>query len=250
MNQPPGGSGGQNPYGQPNYGQQPGHPQQPGYAQQPQAYPQQPGYAQQPQAYPQQPGYPQLPQAYPQPAQQPAYPQAQPPQQAWQAAPPAYGAPPAYAAPPAYGAPPQAQVMGAPPPQTASPSMGLGLGSGGVTIRFGAGGLHPAALLGAVVSGTGLPKPRQMGLAMLGLGLLFGIGNVVLIYVLHIYYSYLFGLAPIFFWAGLVLTITDEPRTREDGTPPPAWARFALAGALAFGLLQGIGSVAFLRFGP
>lgn len=51
-------------------------------------------------------------------------------------------------------------------------------------------------------------------------------------------------------WAGLPLTITDESRTREDGTPPPAWARFALAGAPAFGLLQGVGSIFFLHFGP
>jgi hypothetical protein len=242
MNQPPGGPPGQYPNGQPGYGPQ-------GYAPQPGAQPQQ--------AYPQQ-GYPQPPQqGYPQQPQQ-AY--GQPPQQAWGGQPagqvPGFPQPqaPAYGAPPqqAYGQPgaPAAAIAAPPPAQPANPSLGLGLNSRGVTIKFGAGGLSPGALLSAVVSGQGLPNPRQLGLMALGLGLLFGIGNAVLIYVLHYYYPYLYGLAPIFFWSGLFMTITDEPRARTDGTSPPGWARFALAGSLAFGLLQGVAMVFLVHWGP
>jgi hypothetical protein len=249
MNQPPGGNPpGYNPYGQgQGYGQPPAYPQQ-GYAQPPaapQAYPQQ-GYAQPPaapQAYPQVPSPAFAPNAPAAAWQQPPPAAAPPAAQAWGAPPPAAPAAQAWGAPPPAAAPmpgAPAAMAAPPPPAQTGPSLGVGFGAGGVQIKFGAGSLSPQALLSAVVTGSGLPKPRQAGLTMIGLGLLFGVGNAILIFVLHYYFPYLWMLSPIFFWPGVVLAATNEPRAREDGTKPPAWVRIAVGAALAFGLVQGI----------
>jgi hypothetical protein len=274
---PPGGNNPYNPYGGTpgGYGQQPGA--QPGYPQQgQQQYPQQ-GYAQQPQqGYPQQPqqgypqqGYAQQPQqGYPQqgyaqqPAAQPGYPQqgyAQPP-----AAPPAAPAPygqqpyaqpapqpqaamaPGMAPPPAMGASPAAP-MAPPPAQSANPSFGVGLSGGNVRISFGAGGMSPANMVAAIMSGKGLPEPRKMGMMMAGLGVVFYVANVLLITVVHYWFPYFFYLAPIFFWPGLFLTITNEPHQRPDGSNAPQWSRIGLGAALIFGVLQAAASTFVLR---
>jgi hypothetical protein len=229
----------QDPYGQQmpqqGYGQQP--PMQ-GYGQQPmqpqQGYGQQPGqppYGQQPQAYGQQApgGYPQAPQGYGQPQQ---------PYGAPGAASPGYPQQPPGAAP---GAPPQN-----PPPAQggglAMPSIGLGaVGPHGMPrIKFGEGDFAPKRMVAAVTAGSGFEAPRRMGLIMVVLAVGLMIVNSVLIFVLHLYYPYFYSIGAIFFWAGLFMAITGQPKTIADGTKTPMWTRVGLAAALVFGLLQGI----------
>jgi hypothetical protein len=105
------------------------------------------------------------------------------------------------------------------------------------------GDFHPMALYRAVASGTGFHKPRLMGGGFLGLSIAFFAVNVVLMYVLHIYFPYFWALVPLFGMAGLWMLITGQPQTTEDGSPCVMWGRIGLAACLAVGLLGGVGMI-------
>ena len=133
---------------------------------------------------------------------------------------------------------PQGQAPPPPQQQPQGPSFGHG---GGSRLKFDAGDMSPSNLIEGITSGKGFPAPRKLGLMGFGLGALFLIGNFVLIFVLRMYYPYLLLLAPPFLLAGLLMLASNEPRTREDGTNSPMWARAALGLAMLAGF--GIGAV-------
>ena len=265
MNQPPGGF-------------PPGGPGQPGFPQQPypptQAVPATPAPAKPFQGTQLMPGSPGMPAniqaqiAAAQAAQQqapygapPHQPYGQPPAQQGFGAPPpqqGFGAPPAqqgFGAPPmqqgGFGAPPPQQGFGGPPPQGApiqqAPPPGRG-GAIGFTgqgaygmprIKVG-GDFAPDKLWRALATGQGYEKPRLMGLMMLGLSLAFTIGNSILIFGLHRYYPYLYGVGALFWWGGWWMVITGQPKLSADGTPCPLWARIGLGACLGIGALMGV----------
>ena len=97
------------------------------------------------------------------------------------------------------------------------------------------------ALLGAVTSGLGFAKPRILGAALSGLGLLFLIGNLVLIVGLEIYFPWALILVPTFGLAGLFMLVTGEPARRKNAAAAPMWTRIGLAACLILGVLVGIG---------
>jgi hypothetical protein len=213
-----------------------------------------------PQGYPQQggmPGYGQ-PQAPPPPQQQFGAPAPmQPPQQ--------FGAPAPMQAPPQFGAPApmqQYQQPGAPGMPGAMPgaapgasppaqqqqqggvnmpsfSMGGGGAYGMPRIGLGGGDFSPGKLMAAITTGQGFQSPRKMGAIMVGLAMLLAIANSVMIFVVHIYYPYLYAIGAIFWWAGLWLLLTGQPRAREDGGKAPGWSRAGLAVAFGMGVIVG-----------
>ena len=234
-------------------------PQQPAYPQQPQPPAYDPAAQQQqygqPQAAPQQQyGQPQQP-AYPQQAQ-PGYDPAQygqapgAPQQQYGQAP---GAPPQqYGQQPQQGGYPQQPGQPQQPGSGISgPSFGgLGVGPGGrLRVGFHMGDFSPTNLFSAVVSGKGFPKPRIMGLMMMGLSVAIFVVNTLLIMVAHIYFPYFYGLVPILWWGGIFMAITGQPQTRDDGGLAPMWSRIGLGAALAFGVLGGLVMV-FVNWEP
>jgi hypothetical protein len=126
-------------------------------------------------------------------------------------------------------------------------SVGLGnVGANGIPrIKVNAGDYHPDKLWSAVASGEGFAKPRMMGLAMLGLAVVFAIGNAALMLVAHIYYPYLYSLSAVIFWGGAWLLLTGQPQATADGSKAAMWGRAGLAAFLAIGLLVGIGMCFF-----
>jgi len=121
-------------------------------------------------------------------------------------------------------------------------SVGLGsVGAGGIPrIKVNAGDYHPAKLWSAVASGEGFAKPRMMGLAMLGLAVVFAIGNAALMLVVRIYYPYLYSLSAVIWWGGLWLVLTGQPLATADGSKVAMWARAGLAAFLVVGVVAGI----------
>jgi hypothetical protein len=270
----PGAQYGQPP--QPQYGQPPqpqfGQPPQPQYGQPPQ-----PQYGQPPQPqYGAQPGYdPNAGQGYGQQAPAPggygaapAMPGGQPGYDpnagGYGQAQPGYGQPgmgapgmgaPGMGAPgmgaPGMGAPGMgAPGMGAQPGYGQPPAGGMGnmqVGIGGMSfqaptiggVNLGGGDFSKDALLAAVVQGNGFESPRKVGGAMFGLGFLFFIINTVLI-LAHFYYPYLYSIGAIFWWGGLWLLITGQPRKSVDGSKAPMWARAGLGVCMFIGLIVGI----------
>jgi hypothetical protein len=109
--------------------------------------------------------------------------------------------------------------------------------------------LNLGALIGAVTAGTGFAKPRMLGAALGGLGVLFLIANIVLIFVLNIYFPYLLVLVPIFGLSGLFMLATGEPARRKHGAAAPGWTRIGLGACLFLGLLIGVGLVFLVKFG-
>jgi hypothetical protein len=220
---------------------------------------QQPGaYGQQPPPPGAPPGYgaPPGPPAYGQPP--PAYGQPPPGQPGFGQPPPAYGAPPGgappYGAPPPggapapYGAPPGAPGYGQQPPQgqpgggIQGPSFGIGgFGPGGIPrIKVGEGDFNPNKLWKAVISGEGYAGPRKMGILMVGLAIALMVVNVVLMFVVHIYYPYFYSLGAVIWWGGAWMLITGQPKATTDGSPSPLWGRIGLGACLAVGVLVGI----------
>jgi len=117
----------------------------------------------------------------------------------------------------------------------------VGIGPGGMPrINVRTGDYHPNKLFRAVVSGEGFANPRMFGLTLLGLGIVFGIINAILLFVLNIYFPYLYWLAGPLWWGGWWLVIFGQPRTTQDGSPAPMWARIGLGVCLVFGILSGI----------
>lgn len=98
------------------------------------------------------------------------------------------------------------------------------------------------ALMAAVVQGKGFESPRKVGAGMFGLGFLFFLINTVLI-VLHFYYPYLYSVGAIFWWGGLWLLVTGQPKRTADGSQAPMWARAGLGACLFIGLLVGIAAI-------
>lgn len=225
-------------YAQQQYGGPPGAPPQQPYGQ-PQQQQQQYGQPQQQQyAQPQQ-----QQQQYGQPQQQYGAPPGAPQQQ--------YGAPPGYGQPqqgyPQQGMMPGQQpgmMPGQQPPQQQGGGIGVGFGGvgfGGMPrINVSTGDYHPSHLWKAVIKGEGFAKPRLFGLVMLGLSIVFTIVNMILIFVLHLYYPYLYTLAAPLGWAAWWMIITGQPRLTQDGSPSPMWGRIGLAVCLVIGLLAGI----------
>ncbi len=219
---------------QPN-GYQPPNPmgqqqwQQPQAGQQPQQHWQQPQQQQW-----QQPAQQAQQHQWQQPAQQPqqqAWQQPQQPQQAWQQ-------------------PQQPQQAWQQPQQPAAqpgltgPTFGLGMGPGGnVRINMQGGDFSPTALVSGVMTGQGFANPRMLGLGLFALSLLFGIGNLILIFGLHYYFPYFLLLAGPFGWGGLFMAITGQPKKQENGAKAPMWSLAGLGGCLLFGFLLGVGSV-------
>jgi hypothetical protein len=229
--------------------------------------PQQQGYAQQPP-----PGYglPQQQQAYGQTPQQQPY--GAPPQQGYGPPQQQYGTPP-QRAPQGYGQPPQQgygqpqQGYGQAPPGGALPSQGYGaplaqqppqqqpMGNGPGGMKFGVAGMGangiprisigegdfaPKKLMAAVTTGQGFENPRKMGAIMVGLAIVLGIVNTILVLVVHIYFPYLYSLGAIAGWTGFWLLVTGQPRANPDGSKAPMWARIGLGACLGWGLLVGI----------
>lgn len=125
------------------------------------------------------------------------------------------------------------------------PNFGVGLGPGGVRIGAGGGDFSPGKLIGVITTGQGFEKPRLMGGLMLGLAVLFIGGNTALVLVLHRYYPYLYSLAAIFWWTGLWLVITGQPRAQPDGKAAPIWSRAGMGVALVIGVLMGVALIVF-----
>ena len=110
--------------------------------------------------------------------------------------------------------------------------------------------LSPDALWSAVTTGEGFQNPRIVAAAAMGLGVLLAAGNFVLILVLHLYYPYLLGLAPVFLLGGLFMLATGEPKSRGEGQQVPMWTRAALAGSMFVGLLIGLALCFLVHWGP
>jgi hypothetical protein len=124
------------------------------------------------------------------------------------------------------------------------PSFGIGgIGPGGIPrIKVGEGDFSPNKLWKAVATGEGYAKPRLAGLLMVGLAVALMIVNVILMFVVHIYYPYFYSLGAIIFWGGLWMVITGQPKADDSGKAP-AWGRFGLAGCLVVGILVGIAMI-------
>ena len=121
-----------------------------------------------------------------------------------------------------------------------------GVGPGGIPrIKVDAGDYHPTKLWDAVVSGEGFAKPRMMGIAMVGLSIALTIANSVLVLVMHMYYPYLYSLGAIFWWAGLWLLVTGQPKATGDGSKSAMWGRAGLAAFLVLGVLMGVAMIFF-----
>jgi hypothetical protein len=116
-------------------------------------------------------------------------------------------------------------------------------GRGIPRIKVDAGDYHPNKLWSAVASGEGFAKPRVMGIAMVGLSIALTVVNTILVLFVHIYYPYLYSLGAVFWWAGLWLVITGQPKATGDGSKAPMWARAGLAAFLAIGVLMGIAMI-------
>ena len=122
------------------------------------------------------------------------------------------------------------------------------IGIGGVSfgapviggVNLGGGDFSREALMTAVVQGKGFQSPRKVGGVMCGLGFAFAVLNFILMNIAHLYYPYLYSIGAIFWWGGLWLVVTGQPRAREDGTPAPMWSRIGLGACLAWGLIVGI----------
>jgi len=125
------------------------------------------------------------------------------------------------------------------------PKIGIGgLGPGGMPrIKFGEGDFAPKHMIAAVRDGTGFHAPRRMGIIMVGLAMALTIFNVIIIKVLHLYYPYFYSIGAIFFWTGVFLAATGQPKTTADGTKAPMWSRIGLGVSLVFGILMGIAMV-------
>jgi hypothetical protein len=141
--------------------------------------------------------------------------------------------------------------FGAPPQQPGAPAGGQGnmqIGIGGVSfqaptiggVNLGGSDFSKDALMRAVVQGQGFESPRKVGGAMVGLGMLFAIVNSVLIFGLHMYYPYLYTIGAIFWWGGLWLVVTGQPKKNPDGSQAPMWARAGLGACLVIGLIVGV----------
>jgi hypothetical protein len=149
----------------------------------------------------------------------------------------AYGQPPG-----APGAPGFGQQPGQPPPQQGGGmNFGVGgLGPGGLPrIKVNVGDYHPNKLFKAVVSGEGYEKPRMFGLVMVGLGFVFVVVNVILMFI-HIYYPYLYALAGPLWWGGWFMLIFGQPKAPPDGSKAPMWGRIGLGACLGIGILVGV----------
>jgi len=244
---------------QPQYGQpaqpqfgQPQQPPQPQYGQPPQQFGGQPGFDPSGgQGYGQAPGgYGAAPAM---PGGQPGY---DPNAGGYGQAQPGYGQPgmgaPGMGAPgmgaPGMGAPGMGAQPGYGHPQAPAGGMGnMQVGIGGMSfqaptiggVNLGGGDFSKDALLAAVVQGNGFESPRKVGGAMFGLGFLFFIINTVLI-LAHFYYPYLYSIGAIFWWGGLWLLITGQPRKSVDGSKAPMWARAGLGVCMFIGLIVGI----------
>jgi hypothetical protein len=162
------------------------------------------------------------------------------------------GAQPGFGAQPGMPGMPGAQPgFGAPPQQPGAPAGGQGnmqIGIGGVSfqaptiggVNLGGSDFSKDALMRAVVQGQGFESPRKVGGAMVGLGMLFAIVNSVLIFGLHMYYPYLYTIGAIFWWGGLWLVVTGQPKKNPDGSQAPMWARAGLGACLVIGLIVGV----------
>src|SRR5208283_3528128 len=142
---------------------------------------------------------------------------------------------------------PQDPGQGTPPPAQQGGGMSVGLGGMGARgiprIKVDAGDYHPSKLWSAVASGEGFAKPRVMGIAMVGLSIALTVVNTILVLFVHIYYPYLYSLVAIFWWAGLWLVLTGQPKATEDGSKAAMWGRAGLALFLAIGVLTGIAMI-------
>jgi hypothetical protein len=136
--------------------------------------------------------------------------------------------------------------MGMPPQQQQAPQMGLGMGAGGVRVNYEGGQYSPGAMWVAVVGGQGFSNPRLIGLGLLGLSILFGVGNFVLILVTGYYFPYLYTLSAIFGPSGLWMVATGQPISQPDGSQAPMWGRIGLGVALVIGLLSASSTFLFL----
>jgi hypothetical protein len=117
----------------------------------------------------------------------------------------------------------------------------LGYGAGGLRVGMSGGDFSPGRIFSAIFKGEGFHKPRLMGAGFMGLAIVFLVVNTVLIYALHLYYPYFYGLVPPFFWAGFWMLILGQPRATQDGSPSPLWARIIIGAAFILGLLAGVG---------
>jgi hypothetical protein len=121
------------------------------------------------------------------------------------------------------------------------PSFGFGVSPGGrVRVRFGGGDFSPNSLWKAVISGRGYHKPRLFGLSLFGLGVVFLVVNLALIYLVNFGYPYFVALVPPFCLGGLWLLVTGQPAATPDESPAPMWGRLGLGALLALGLVGGI----------
>jgi hypothetical protein len=142
---------------------------------------------------------------------------------------------------PAFGT--AGQPVATPQPGVQAPAMGMNLGAGGVRLSYDGGDFSAEALKAAVFEGRGFGKPRLMGAAFFGLAVLFAVGNVVLVMVLHRFYPYFYSLAAIFAWGGLWLLITGQPAAQANGEKAPMWGRIGLGACVAVGILIGIAMI-------
>jgi hypothetical protein len=131
-----------------------------------------------------------------------------------------------------------------PPPQQGvqGPSFGMGgFGPGGIPrIKVGEGDFNPNKLWKAVISGEGYAKPRMFGAMMVGLAFALMVVNVILMFVVHIYYPYFYSLGAVIWWGGWWMLIFGQPRATADGSKAPLWGRIGLGACLAIGVVVGI----------
>jgi hypothetical protein len=115
------------------------------------------------------------------------------------------------------------------------------MGPGGIPrIKVGEGDFNPNKLWKAVISGEGYAGPRKMGILMVGLAIALMIVNVILMFVVHIYYPYFYSLGAVIWWGGAWMLITGQPKATDDGSPSPMWGRIGLGACLVVGVLVGI----------
>jgi hypothetical protein len=129
----------------------------------------------------------------------------------------------------------------------AGPSMGLGaIGPGGMPrIKFNAGDFDPKKIMTAVMSGQGFDAPRKMGIMMVVTAVGVTILNMLLIFLIHRYYPYLYSVGSIIGWTGLWLAITGQPHSNPDGSKAPMWTRIGLAAAFGIGMISAASLIIF-----
>jgi hypothetical protein len=104
----------------------------------------------------------------------------------------------------------------------------------------GEGDFNPNKLWKAVISGEGYAGPRKMGILMVGLAIALTIVNVILMFVVHIWYPYFYSLGAVIWWGGAWMLITGQPKATDDGSPAPMWGRIGLGACLVVGVLVGL----------